>query len=522
MVNRHTGTSPASCKNKKISEEYMKQRTRTLLAILLMVTWVTAVFAASRNISWRSYNTANSAIPENRVNAVKVDDANLRWIGFQEAGMYTFNGSVWHCPLPYTTVTGITFRESDDQWWVSSGDGILTLIDGEIFNYNVSNSNFPAAYVVDIVFDTSDELWAANMGAVMHYDFDTWDFYYPNGANCAQAVEISPEGTLWCGMQAGGLVKFNGSCFEAFTSSNSPLPGDHVYDIHFDDDGVLWASVYGSGLVRFDGMSWDVYTAENSDLPSNYIDSFTLDQLGNPIVPTEDAGLALFDGSEWTVYNTANSGIPTDILISVDWDAEGSILLGTYDAGLVELRLGEPGLVAGIVQDADTGVPIAGVTVTDGRYELAVTAADGYYCFNKVPNIYNLYFEASGYETAIFETVTVPENAVLQLDVSMQQPTAAQPQMPALCSNLSAYPNPFNPTTTIQYSLDAKMNCRVDVYNGKGELVRTLINEEQAAGTHQLQWNGQDSQGKPVASGLYFANVATPQHNTTTRLILLK
>jgi hypothetical protein len=91
MVNRHTGTSPASCKNKKISEEYMKQRTRTLLAILLMVTWVTAVFAASRNISWTSYNTANSAIPENRVNAVKVDDANLRWIGFQEACMYTFN-----------------------------------------------------------------------------------------------------------------------------------------------------------------------------------------------------------------------------------------------------------------------------------------------------------------------------------------------------------------------------------------------------------------------------------------------
>lgn len=500
----------------------MKQGTYKLFVIVLIVTSVVTVFANTRDISWTSHNTSNSAIPENRINAVKVDNANLRWIGFQEAGMYTFNGSVWDCPLPYTTVTDITFRESDGQWWVSSGDGILTLIDGEIFNYNVSNSNFPAAYVVDIVFDTSDELWAANMGALMHYDWQAWDFYNPNGANCAQAVEISPEGTLWCGMQAGGLVKFNGSSFEAFTSSNSPLPGDHVFDIHFSDTGILWASVYGSGLVRFDGMSWDVYTAENSDLPSNYIDSFTLDQLGNPILPTEDAGLALFDGTQWTVYNTANSGIPTDILICADWDAEGVVLLGTYDAGLVELKLGDPGLVTGVVQDADSGAPIAGVTVSDGRYEVATTDADGYYCFNKVPNAYNLYFEAAGYETAIFETITVPENAVLQLDVSMQQPTATQPQVQSLCSNLGAYPNPFNPTTTIQYSLDAETDCRVDVYNCKGELVRTLINEPQAAGTHQLQWNGQDFNGNAVASGLYFANVATEQQNTTTRLILLK
>ena len=69
------------------------------------------------------------------------------------------------------------------------------------------------------------------------------------------------------------------------------------------------------------------------------------------------------------------------------------------------------------------------------------------------------------------------------------------------------YPNPFNPVTFIRYTLpDNKANYQViiKVYNSLGQLITTLVNEEKSPGTYQVLWNGKDSNGKVVTSGVYF------------------
>ena len=66
------------------------------------------------------------------------------------------------------------------------------------------------------------------------------------------------------------------------------------------------------------------------------------------------------------------------------------------------------------------------------------------------------------------------------------------------------YPNPFNPTTTIQYSVSAGMHdVKLVVYDMLGKQVKTLVNQTQAAGKYQIEWDGTDSNGNKVASGLY-------------------
>ena len=65
------------------------------------------------------------------------------------------------------------------------------------------------------------------------------------------------------------------------------------------------------------------------------------------------------------------------------------------------------------------------------------------------------------------------------------------------------YPNPFNPSTTIRYSLPASASIRLNIYNLNGEKVRTLANKHQSAGTFEISWNGRDDNGLPVASGIY-------------------
>jgi len=78
---------------------------------------------------------------------------------------------------------------------------------------------------------------------------------------------------------------------------------------------------------------------------------------------------------------------------------------------------------------------------------------------------------------------------------------AAIPQEFALQQN---YPNPFNPETLIQYSIPQQARVRLDVFNPTGQHIRTLVDEDKAAGAYQAEWNGRNDEGMNVSSGTYF------------------
>ncbi|MDA3814596.1 MAG: C25 family cysteine peptidase [Candidatus Cloacimonetes bacterium] len=100
----------------------------------------------------------------------------------------------------------------------------------------------------------------------------------------------------------------------------------------------------------------------------------------------------------------------------------------------------------------------------------------------------------------------------------------SSPEMPELPSNLaiSNYPNPFNPTTTITYSLPNDSMIELRVFNTKGQLVKTLIEVEQLAGTYKTVWNGKDNNEKNVSSGIYFYKLSTKDETLMKKMVLLK
>lgn len=69
--------------------------------------------------------------------------------------------------------------------------------------------------------------------------------------------------------------------------------------------------------------------------------------------------------------------------------------------------------------------------------------------------------------------------------------------------SLSNYPNPFNPTTTIKFSIHNDSKIELAIYNIKGQKIKTLVHNEFSKGDHSIIWNGNDDSGKPVSSGLY-------------------
>ncbi|MFA7056578.1 MAG: choice-of-anchor J domain-containing protein, partial [Candidatus Cloacimonadales bacterium] len=93
------------------------------------------------------------------------------------------------------------------------------------------------------------------------------------------------------------------------------------------------------------------------------------------------------------------------------------------------------------------------------------------------------------------------------------------PQINALNQN---YPNPFNPETSIGFSLKDAGNVTLDIYNIKGQKVKTLLNEHREAGTHNIVWNGTDDNNKNVSSGVYFYKIKNGKFTSTKKMILMK
>jgi len=79
------------------------------------------------------------------------------------------------------------------------------------------------------------------------------------------------------------------------------------------------------------------------------------------------------------------------------------------------------------------------------------------------------------------------------------------------------YPNPFNPTTTIQFSLEEKINVELSIYNILGEKIRTLFNDEMNSGQYKIVFDGSN-----LASGIYFYRIQAGKFLQTKKMILMK
>ncbi len=87
---------------------------------------------------------------------------------------------------------------------------------------------------------------------------------------------------------------------------------------------------------------------------------------------------------------------------------------------------------------------------------------------------------------------------------------------------LGAYPNPFNPMTTVKFNLDSSQNVKLSVYDMSGRLVRELANQHYSAGEHSVVWQGRDSAGRAMSSGNYILHMITKQGVETSKMSLVR
>ena len=129
--------------------------------------------------------------------------------------------------------------------------------------------------------------------------------------------------------------------------------------------------------------------------------------------------------------------------------------------------------------------------------------------------------DAGGIPIGVF---TIESLKRVSLDNS--RPTAVESlvtePLPNMFNLAAAYPNPFNPRTTIRFSLPHTAPVQLELFNMQGQLVRRLFTGQLQAGWFAIEWDGTDNNGRQVGSGVYLFRFLTPAGQISQKAVLLK
>jgi len=84
------------------------------------------------------------------------------------------------------------------------------------------------------------------------------------------------------------------------------------------------------------------------------------------------------------------------------------------------------------------------------------------------------------------------------------------------------FPNPFNPQTTIRYTLGQNRKVELTIFDCSGKKIKTLVNAYQRAGEHQVHWNGLTDQGRRASSGVYVYRLQAGDKQLSGKMVLMK
>ncbi len=112
------------------------------------------------------------------------------------------------------------------------------------------------------------------------------------------------------------------------------------------------------------------------------------------------------------------------------------------------------------------------------------------------------------------------------VEVIFEQVNTENSLIPVTTTLIGNYPNPFNPETTISFALNADSDVTLNIYNTKGQKVKTILADKLNAGYHNVVWNGRDDSNQEVTSGIYFmtldANGEIGRYTSVKKIILMK
>ena len=213
---------------------------------------------------------------------------------------------------------------------------------------------------------------------------------------------------------------------------------------------------------------------------------------------------------------SGNSSVPIFFLPTTALNFNQVVFNTVVSQDLVLRNLGSAALTGTITVPSVVSLLFNGAAVSD-TYSYSLPA------FSSGTFTISLYLTSP---TVLNDHITFTSNDAnhpgQQVVFSVTTPNDDPNVIPTVTKLEGNYPNPFNPSTTVRFALKAPSATTIHIYNSKGQLVRTLVDENMKAGNHSVVWNGIDNSGKAVSSGIYMYRMQADGVSQTRKMMLMK
>jgi hypothetical protein len=261
----------------------------------------------------------------------------------------------------------------------------------------------------------------------------------------------------------------------------------YIYSAYVD--GYVQLFEYADSLNNYYVI--DTYHSNNSALTGNPVIDIDIDSEGRMwAISSEPLEVFSYDGTLWQYFNQYNSPIVDSLSFTVlEIDDNDNIFIGSEYNGIYEYD----GTNWTILNSENSGLMHNNVKAihkdSQSNTKWIGTWAGGLAAYNEEG--FNLKINDNLYGLNYFKL-------------------------------FHAYPNPFNPVTTLRYDLPEYENVNITIYDMMGRQVKTLINGSQTAGYKSIQWDATNNTGQPVSAGLYLYTIEAGKFRQTKKMVLLK
>jgi len=166
-------------------------------------------------------------------------------------------------------------------------------------------------------------------------------------------------------------------------------------------------------------------------------------------------------------------------------------------------------MTAGIVDTAITSPEDASIMITTGPFDIPAAQT-----------VRAAFAILGGNNLAALQSTA--DAAIQKYDLLTSVDDQVDDMLPVLFGISGNYPNPFNPSTVIKYSVDKKEQVRLEIFDLLGRKLRTLVNEIMLPGNYEIGWNGKDFSGSDVSSGVYFVRLVGEVRADSKKIILVR
>ena len=342
------------------------------------------------------------------------------------------------------------------------------------------------------------------------------------------------------GLSGRGSTLFSNNVFINNNSAFSFLTDNHIIEneiIIYNDELISNPyTVYGNPIFRNCILDFEL-PPECIDGGGNiWVDSLQAQTLFEDI---ENGDFHLIEGSLAidAGFDTLGYYYPFDMDYNHRiWDGDNNgtaiIDIGPYEYGAPAF-----GGIEGYTYNPTTGNPVDYVLlkINNQPGEFTFTDSIGNFEYKLPAGVYDIYAERVFYEDVIEYQVEVIESEFTQISIPMLEIVDVEeqtiPNPSSQISNLMNYPNPFNPSTTISFSVTQNSDfVTLEIFNIKGQKVKDLspnlchaeLVEVRGKTRYSVVWNGTNENNQPVSSGVYLYKIKAGNQESAKRMLLLK